>query len=580
MRNLFRSSSILAVSVALVACTGTIRTQGELDLSHIQAEEALAQARSTANDDPTGPVRVRSGVYLAGATTPLDGAGKLPVALRNKNVVFVSAFSLQFREIADLILKQTGVPVSYRGNPRTVAGALPSASSSPSASAGSVISTPPTVNGVTAAQRAQEMASAGASASSIPGDVPTGTMVLNYEGSFSGLLTLIASNYGLNWTYRDGIIEFATTQTATFNVPALAVLNKLSFTLEGGVQNAGGSGGSGPQQTGGSSQKASTDMAVDVWKDLTLTLKNLVGAEGTIDISGSTGTVTVNAPVGVVAQVKSYLTEINKQLSRAIKMDIAVYAVTLKQGDDYNLSVGAVNAGTEVGTVIGSGGASAASTAASILAKATSSTSNGFGAAIINPNSEWNGTNGVFKALSSRGDVSIVTSATITTLNGIEAPFQVTNTRDYVSQVSTTTTGSTGSNTQTTLTPSSVTTGFTFYVVPRVDNNGIVQLQYGMNLSELIGANNGFDTFTTGGQTVQLKNVDSRNFVQQAAVPAGGTLILTGFEQKKASQSDSGTGDYFFPLFGGGKTASTGRQIIIISITPKVTSFGTPRSLE
>ena len=576
MYTLVRSSSILALTFALTACTGTIRTQGELDLSHQQAEDALAQARSTANDDPTGPVRVKSGVYLAGATTPLDGAGKLPASLRNKKVVFVSSFSYSFREIADLILKETSIPVSFRGNSRTVAGAPAAAQ----ASTGSVIATGPTVNGVSAAQRAQDAANAGASASSIPGDLPTGTMVLNYEGNFSGLLTLIASNYGLNWTYRDGIIEFATTQTATFNVPALAVLNKLAFTLEGGVQNAGGSG-SGPQQTGGSSQKASTDMAIDVWKDLTTTLKNLVGSEGTIDVSGSTGTVTVNAPVGVVAQVKAYLTEQNKQLSRAIKMDITVYAVTLKQGDNYNLSVGAVNAGTEIATAIGSTGASASSTGAAILTKAAASTGNGIGAAIINPNSEWNGTNGVLQALSTRGDVSIVTSATLTTLNGIEAPFQVTNTRDYISQVSTTTTGGTnGSGTQTSLTPSTVTTGFTFYIVPRVDNNGIVQLQYGMNLSELVGANNGFDSFTTGGQSVQLKNVDSRNFVQQAAVPAGGTLILTGFEQKKSSQSDSGTGDFWFPLFGGGKTASTGRQIIIISITPKVTSFGTPRLIE
>ncbi len=98
-------------------------------------------------------------------------------------------------------------------------------------------------------------------------------------------------------------------------------------------------------------------------------------------------------------------------------------------------------------------------------------------------------------------------------------------------------------------------------------------LQYSINLSELAGSVNGFDTFTSpdGRASVQLPNVNSRNFVQQAQVPSGATLVLTGFEQ--ASNSADRTGSFTDPTFmglGGRQVARRGRTAIVILMTPTV----------
>ena len=426
------------------------------------------------------------------------------------------------------------------------------------------------------------------------GDVPfvaggNGTMGVNYNGALPGFLDLVADSFGYGWEYENGKIAFSRTQVATFDIPALPIVMKLAFSLNSGISSggsggsSGGSGGSGGglTQTDGSSQKATTDAAFNLWTDIEKTMKSIVGRSGTLDISGSTGTVTANAPAVVINQLKKYVQRINKELSREIVLSVDVYAVRLNKGDNYHFDFNlALQKAGEYGINYATAGASTAATAAGVVASRGTG-NNGIGFAVLNSNSQFAGSNALLQALSTQGDVSVVNTANLTTLNGIPAPFQVVNTRGYVAQVSTTvTSGSSSGATQTSLTPGSVTTGFNLYTVPRVDKNGTVLLQYGVNISELVGAQNGFDTFSSGGQTVQLPNINARNFVQEASVPIGATLVLTGFESKSSKNQGSGVGDGHFPLFGGGVDASHGREIVVVAITPRVISFGAKNAVE
>lgn len=103
--------------------------------------------------------------------------------------------------------------------------------------------------------------------------------------------------------------------------------------------------------------------------------------------------------------------------------------------------------------------------------------------------------------------------------------------------------------------------------------DGNVLLQYGMNISELVGREDGFDTFTVNGSTVQLPNVNQRNFVQQSIVPNRSTLVLAGFETARSTSSQQGVGD---PATGccPGRTSKNRREVVVILITPTLLDVG------
>jgi len=597
LRSLCAAASIAAIGAALSGCSFSASSLSAQDIQDAtqRSKLELVKSRYVAPDVATGPLRDRSGLFLAGKTREHSHGAGLPIEFASRKYTFVNAAPMSFREVADLITRQTKLPVISRDD-APQQGAATSASrvassadiSQPRLAQGPQPAGFDATRALDAARAAQE-----GQAQAALGEAPfvasgNGTMGVNYTGALPGFLDLVADSFGYGWEYENGKIAFSRTQVVTFDIPALPIVMKLAFSLNSGISSGGASGGSGGgssgsslTQTDGSSQKATTDAAFNLWTDIEKTMKSIVGRSGTIDISGSTGTVTANAPAVVVNQLKKYVQRINKELSRQIVLSVDVYAVRLNKGDNYQFDFNlALQKAGEYGINYATAGASPAASAAGVVASRGTG-NNGIGFAVLNSNSQFAGSNALVQALSTQGDVSVVNTANLTTLNGIPAPFQVVNTRGYVAQVSTTvTSGSTSGATQTSLTPGSVTTGFNLYTVPRVDKNGTVLLQYGVNISELVGAQNGFDTFSSGGQTVQLPNINARNFVQEASVPIGATLVLTGFESKSSKNQGSGVGDGHFPLFGGGVNASHGREIVVVAITPRVISFGAKNAVE
>jgi type II secretory pathway component GspD/PulD (secretin) len=148
----------------------------------------------------------------------------------------------------------------------------------------------------------------------------------------------------------------------------------------------------------------------------------------------------------------------------------------------------------------------------------------------------------------------------------------VANTRGYAAQVSVTqSTGGTGAAAPTaSITPGSITTGFNLHLLPKIRNDGSILLQYGMNISELVGADNGFDTFSSNGSSIQLPNVNQRNFIQEAILPNSSTLVLTGFEQVQSSATKNGPFNSSLFALGGSNSSALSRQILVITISPTV----------
>src|SRR4029077_10929634 len=113
----------------------------------------------------------------------------------------------------------------------------------------------------------------------------------------------------------------------------------------------------------------------------------------------------------------------------------------------------------------------------------------------------------------------------------------------YLAQVATTAVPNAG--TSTSLTPGTVVTGFNITTVPRVLSQGRVMLQFSLGMSDLVK----IDSASSGDNTIQIPEVNTRTFLQEVALNSGSTLVISGFDQHRTDVARTGTGtpEFWFP---------------------------------
>ena len=206
---------------------------------------------------------------------------------------------------------------------------------------------------------------------------------------------------------------------------------------------------------------------------------------------------------------------------------------------------------------------------------------------LIRPSSKWRGTSGIIQALSTQGKTSLVTSASVTTLNNRAAPVQITTTQNYVKEVSVTNNyGSSTTSSDTDLDTDTLNYGFSMEILPRILDHGRLVILFSMTLSDLLD----LEKFSTGTNsknnddedeesqknddnektTVQLPKMQMRGFMQEIAMTSGSTLVLTGFEQIVSNTKTSGIGQAKMNILGGQAADTTRRDVMVILITPEV----------
>ncbi|EAX4767535.1 hypothetical protein A8A19_23440, partial [Salmonella enterica] len=300
-------------------------------------------------------------------------------------------------------------------------------------------------------------------------------------------------------------------------------------------------------------QSLSISMNMDFWSDLQKNLKIIIGSNGSFNTSTSTSSVTVKTTPSNMVQVENYITKVNNELARQVTINVAVYSVEVTDTSNLALSLSGIlkQGGRELGTL-----------SSSVFAAGGLPTLTAYFNGDGSDNNE-----ALLSALDKAGKVSIVTSASVTTMSGQPTPLQVGGNRTYVSEIGTT---MNNVSTQSTVSTSSISSGFSMNILPRVLDNGQVLLQYGINISSLVGAHNGFDEVTAAGTTIQLPDVQQRSFVQSSLLQNGNTLVLAGYEQQRNETADSGVGDPNFKALGGSRAGSHEKTLVVICITPRV----------
>lgn len=383
---------------------------------------------------------------------------------------------------------------------------------------------------------------------------------IQYSGSLADLLDQMSANMGGFWRWEGGTITFFKYETKMFNLDFLAgtTSSRANLSTTASQSGSGGSGGDSNGSSGTSGQNIDMQSNFDIWKDVSETIKGVLSAGGVMSVSTSAGTLTVRDTPSVLKVVEAQVKEFNKIYSNQVLLDVKVYAVERTQDAAASMdwTVAWSQAASRYGLNFSSAGAGSSSTG---VAPSISG--------VINAG-PFGGTSAVFSALSSLGNTKLLTSGTVSSLNGQTVPLNVAREIAYLQSYATTLASGVGGTSTTTLTPGVVTEGFSMSFTPRILQDNRVMLRYSVDLSSV----DQIETFQApdGNSAIQLPRRSVRNFMQNVSMRSGQTLVLTGFQQSNASSKRSGMLSPSAWALGGGKKHDELLRTIVIVVTPKI----------
>ncbi len=546
--------TILLVLMVIAGCSKNYQIAPKISQTKERTNQLFETSLLPAKPKEFNQVIVTDDVYLGGKVVDFTNETPLPQKLEQENgVTIYRKDPLTLREITTIITKHTGIPVLLNGTTANNSKVEPSIADS--------IAAGPIPAGRTKFDDSQN--DLNSEVISISDSLPEADeMIIQFSGKLSALLDMIAAHYNVVWKYNSKNITIDFIVSKSFDVPALPVIANMSFNVGTGLV-------SGDENSSVSSvQSATTNSVTNIWQDIQNGLSAIIKVNNNTNnftVSMSTGVITVSADPSTIKRAASYIKHLNNRLQDQVAISVKVYSVGLRDSDIYEFDILGIfedsgRFGIGFGQLNNENKSSTATEGAS-----------GIGWALLDNDSAFNGSSALIQALSERGEVAVVTSASVTTLNGVPVPLQVGQERDYVSEIEVTTQDETVT---TEITTDTVSAGFNLHLIPLIGRSGNLTLQFGMNISELAGAENGFDTFSANGHTVQLRRINQRNFVQQVKIPHRKTLVLAGFEQVRSTIRNQGTGSPYVQVLGGGRRSSEEREVIVIAITPTILNFG------
>ncbi len=431
----------------------------------------------------------------------------------------------------------------------------------------------------------------------------SGTISLNLkEVTVPEALNVIRQVYGYEYR-REGnrfYILGSDMQTRMFPVNYLNLTRKglsdtrvsaSGLTTTGGATGSTGSAGTASSGTSSSGVQIQTQTQADFWKDLTTALTAIVGAEGgrKVIVNPQAGVVVVRAMPDELHLVEEYLGVTQTNMNRQVILEAKIVEVQLKDGfqsginwagvaekGGRNYTIGQVGGGSSLGTtglssIAGNTGNLDPTTGTFSAISGTASSAFGgvFTLAVKSNNFA-----AFFELLKTQGDLNVLSSPRVSTMNNQKAVIKVGTDSYFVTKQDTTAaTSTTGLPTiSTELSP--FFSGIALDVTPQIDEAGNINLHIHPSVSDVsekqitVASN---QTISTALSSVQ----ESDNIVRASS----GQIIVIGGLMKEASTDDNASvpvlGD--IPLIGNlfkQKKVTRIKRELVILLKPTVINVG------
>lgn len=351
----------------------------------------------------------------------------------------------------------------------------------------------------------------------------------NLRGPLSSVLDELAANFELDWTYSEGRVIFRDFVTRQYQIDALPFTETASADLSA------------------NNLTASTSVTTDIWGEVSSAIQDLLSDGSTVSFGASTGTVTVTARISDHARIRDFVRATNERVGQQVTFDVNVITVVLNERDTLGIDLSAA----------------VARSGFSMDLVGRPQVSGGIGSVNIGVTRGNFSLTALAQALSEYGRVSVETRAGTTTANNRVAPIEVIDEVAFLREVRIEESAS-GNRDRITRSTDTATTGFQMQLMPRILNTRDIAVQYAVRISEL----NNLRTFGDGNEAVQLPEISTTAFQQQAVIQNGQTLIMAGFERRRVER-DTRTGGAILRA-GRAESSNMQRVATVLMITPTI----------
>lgn len=379
-----------------------------------------------------------------------------------------------------------------------------------------------------------------------------------YEFKFQGTRIYIQSNalqtriFQINYLSgrRQGQSDVRVTSSSITSSSAAASGAGAATTPTTGAAATGAGGAGGSMTTAGSRISTSSDS--DFWRELTQALTAIVGTQDgrNVIISPGSGVVLVKAFPSDIRSVENYLRATQVIVERQVMLEAKIIEVALSEdyqagvnwsafgGSGNRVGAGIVAPGTGLnttGALTASGvsvtpGASIGTVAATAIGKGF------FGLAFQTANFA-----SLLNFLESQGNVQVLSSPRIATINNQKAVLKVGSDEFYVTNVSTSTTASgTSTVTTPTITLQPFFSGIALDVTPQIDDGNNIILHVHPTVSVVAEKQKTIDLGTLGAFNLPLATSTVNETDSIVRVQDGNIVAIGGLMKQEQSSDRNG----------------------------------------
>jgi len=368
----------------------------------------------------------------------------------------------------------------------------------------------------------------------------------------------------------------------------------------GAAGTNGTSGSSGASGTNGQqieNSRISTSSRTDFWAELSDAVKGMLGggAGRNVIVSPQAGIMAVRAMPDELRQVAQFLKAAQIAVERQVMLEAKIVEVELRDGYQSGIDWSALrNAGRNTGVIGTVGGG----TANNVLINGVTNNVPGFPTAVTPALADTQslpvGTGGLFGLalatdgfqavlgfLETRGDIQILSSPRIATLNNQKALLKVGTDDFYVTNVSggTAGTSSTSSTSSTAPTLPTVTltqffSGIALDVTPQIDDGNNITLHVRPSVTNVTEKTKQIDLGTIGNYKLPLASSSVNESDTMVRIQDGNIVAIGGLMQLQSSRQSSGlpgTSDVpFWSSILGNKVNSGRKKELVVLIKPTI----------